>query len=125
MNLIAEVGFDTSFSFIYSKRPGTPAAEMEDTVPEAVKKERLAILQQRIQQQAQQISRRMVGQVERVLVTGPSKKNPDELQARTENNRVVNFASTDHSIIGHFVDVRITEAFPNSLRGERIDDVKH
>ncbi|WP_369601714.1 tRNA (N6-isopentenyl adenosine(37)-C2)-methylthiotransferase MiaB [Hahella sp. SMD15-11] len=125
MNLIAEVGFDTSFSFIYSKRPGTPAAEIEDTVPEAVKKERLAILQQRIQQQAQQISRRMVGQVERVLVTGPSKKNPDELQARTENNRVVNFASTDHSIIGHFVDVRITAAFPNSLRGERIDDVKH
>ncbi|RMF19694.1 MAG: tRNA (N6-isopentenyl adenosine(37)-C2)-methylthiotransferase MiaB [Gammaproteobacteria bacterium] len=125
MNLIAEVGFDVSFSFIYSKRPGTPASELEDNVSDEVKKQRLQILQDRINQQAYQISRRMVGNVERVLVTGPSKKNPDEFQARTENNRVVNFASEDRDIVGHFVDVRITEAFPNSLRGERIDHVKY
>lgn len=126
MNLINDVGFDNSFSFIYSARPGTPAADIEDTTPEDVKKERLSILQQRIAQQAQEISRRMVGNIERILVTGFSKKDPGELQGRTENNRVVNFKAkqdrTDSQLIGRFIDVKITDAYSNSLRGERIDD---
>ena len=118
MDLIAEIGFDTSFSFIYSARPGTPAAELADNTPEAVKKERLQRLQQRINQQAQRISRQMVGNSERILVTGISKKDPGQLQGRTENNRVVNFSSSNQSLIGNFVTVTITEALPNSLRGE-------
>lgn len=121
MNLIAEVGFDHSFSFVYSARPGTPAADLADDLPESTKKERLHILQERINQQAMRISRNMVGNVERVLVTGRSKKNPDEWQARTENNRVVNFASPETSLEARFVNVRITSALPNSLRGERAD----
>ena len=116
MNLIEEIGFDHSFSFIYSARPGTPAADLPDEVTEAQKKERLQILQQRINQQAMEISRRMVGTVQRVLVTGPSRKDPGQLQGRTENNRVVNFQG-DPSLIGDFVDVEIGEALPNSLRG--------
>ena len=116
MNLIAEIGFDHSFSFIYSARPGTPAADLPDDTPMAVKKERLHLLQQRITQQAMQISRHMVGTRQRVLVTGVSKKDPGQLQARTENNRVVNF-SAEPELIGSFVDVDITEALPNSLRG--------
>ena len=116
MNLIEEIGFDHSFSFVYSARPGTPAADIPDETPEAQKKERLQILQQRINQQAMEISRRMVGTTQRVLVTGPSKKDPGQLQARTENNRVVNFRG-DYDLIGGFVDVEITEALPNSLRG--------
>ncbi|XOV90731.1 MAG: tRNA (N6-isopentenyl adenosine(37)-C2)-methylthiotransferase MiaB [Pseudomonadota bacterium] len=116
MNLIAEIGFDHSFSFIYSARPGTPAADLPDATPMDVKKARLQILQQRINQQAMAISRRMVGGVERVLVTGISKRDPGQLQARTENNRVVNFAGLP-ALIGTFVDVTITEALPNSLRG--------
>lgn len=116
MKLIDDIGFDTSFSFIYSARPGTPAAELADDTPEAVKKQRLQLLQSRIVQHAQQISRQMVGSRQRLLVTGVSKKDPGQLQGRSENNRVVNFACHDHNLIGQFVDVTITEALPNSLR---------
>ncbi len=129
MKLITDIGFDTSFSFIYSARPGTPAADLEDDTPEEVKKQRLAILQQRINQHAQDISRKMVGTQQRILVTGFSKKDPGELQGRTENNRVVNFKAwqdrRDAELIGRFVDVTITEALPNSLRGERIDEAHY
>lgn len=121
MKLIESIGFDTSFSFIYSARPGTPAAELIDDTPESVKKERLHILQARILQNAQQISRRMVGREETILVTGVSRKDPGELQGRTENNRVVNFRYEDHSLIGKFVRVQIEDAYPNSLRGVIID----
>ncbi|MCG9760490.1 MULTISPECIES: tRNA (N6-isopentenyl adenosine(37)-C2)-methylthiotransferase MiaB [Pseudoalteromonas] len=119
MNLINDIGFDMSFSFIYSARPGTPAADLPDDVAESEKKERLYILQNRINQMAQDISRKMHDTEQRILVEGPSKKNPMELRGRTENNRVVNFEGP-HSVIGQFVDVRITEALPNSLRGELI-----
>lgn len=118
MKLIEDIGFDHSFSFIYSSRPGTPAAEMADDTPMEIKKQRLAILQHRITQQAQAISRRMVGNTETVLVSGLSRKDPGQLQGRTENNRVVNFSCSDHSIIGNFVNVIVGEALPNSLRGE-------
>jgi len=117
MNLIDEVGFDHSFSFIYSARPGTPAADLPDETPMSVKKERLAVLQGRIQGQAMRISEKMVGQNHKILVTGPSKKDPGQLQGRTENNRVVNFACSDTSLVGQFVAVEIGEALPNSLRG--------
>jgi tRNA-2-methylthio-N6-dimethylallyladenosine synthase len=120
MNLIGEIGFDHSFSFIYSARPGTPAAELEDNTPENIKKERLAILQQRIIQNTTEISRRMVGSEQKVLVTGVSKKDPGELQARTENNRVVNFHCPDQSLIGEFASVIIVDAYANSLRGELV-----
>lgn len=122
MKLINDIGFDTSYSFVYSARPGTPAADLEDDTPEDLKKQRLAILQTRIMQIAQDISRKMVGSTQRILVTGFSKKDPGQLQGRTENNRVVNFRAQNPALIGRFVDVRITEALPNSLRGERIDD---
>ncbi|SCZ51746.1 tRNA (N6-isopentenyl adenosine(37)-C2)-methylthiotransferase MiaB [Thiohalomonas denitrificans] len=117
MRLIEEVGFDHSFSFVYSPRPGTPAADLPDDVPLEVKKARLARLQATITTQARAISRGMVGSVQRILVEGPSRKDPDQLSGRTENNRVVNFPG-DGSLVGQFVDVRITEALPNSLRGE-------
>lgn len=120
MKLINDVGFDTSFSFIYSARPGTPAADLPDNTPEAVKKQRLKILQDRISQNAAEISRRMVGKQERLLVNGISKKDPGQLQGRTENNRVVNFRSSDHNLIGQFAEVVITEALPNSLRGDLV-----
>jgi tRNA-2-methylthio-N6-dimethylallyladenosine synthase len=120
MNLIGEIGFDHSFSFIYSARPGTPAAELEDNTPDNIKKERLAILQQRIIQNTTEISRRMVGSEQKVLVTGVSKKDPGELQARTENNRVVNFHCPDQSLIGEFASVIIVDAYANSLRGELV-----
>lgn len=119
MNLIAEVGFDHSFSFIYSERPGTPAASLPDDVPLETKKARLALLQQRINQQAQEISRKMVGSVQRVLVSRTSRKDPGQLAGRTENNRVVNFKG-DTALIGSFVDLNITQAMPNSLRGELV-----
>ncbi|MEW7976004.1 MAG: tRNA (N6-isopentenyl adenosine(37)-C2)-methylthiotransferase MiaB [Candidatus Sedimenticola endophacoides] len=119
MALIEEVGFDHSFSFIYSARPGTPAAEMPHDVPLAVKQARLERLQRRINEMAQGISRRMVDGVERVLVERPSRKDPAQLAGRTENNRVVNFDGPA-SLIGRFVDLRITEALPNSLRGEPV-----
>ena len=118
MKLIDDIGFDTSFSFVYSARPGTPAADLVDDTDEATKRSRLHVLQARISQQAQAISRRMVGSTQRVLVTGPSRKDPGQLQGRTENNRVVNFRSSDHGLVGRFVDVVIGEALPNSLRGD-------
>ncbi len=118
MNLIAEVGFDQSFSFIYSARPGTPAASLADDTPMDVKKQRLQILQARINQQAMQISERMVGTLQRVLVEKLSKKSATQVAGRTENNRWVNF-DADPSCIGEFVDVVITEALPNSLRGRQ------
>ncbi|WP_226662736.1 tRNA (N6-isopentenyl adenosine(37)-C2)-methylthiotransferase MiaB [Microbulbifer aggregans] len=120
MKLIQDVGFDISFSFIYSPRPGTPAADLPDDTPEEVKKQRLQLLQHRINQQAAEIARRMVGNVERVLVTGVSKKDPGQLQGRTENNRVVNFRFDDMALIGKFADVLIEEALPNSLRGTMV-----
>ena len=118
LQLIEEIGFDTSFSFIYSARPGTPAAELADTTPEDVKKQRLHILQARIAQQAAAISESMVGSRQRLLVTGHSKKDPGELSGRTENNRVVNFPCSDSTLIGQFAEVTILAALPNSLRGE-------
>ncbi len=115
MDLIEQINFDMSFSFIYSPRPGTPAADMPDDVTEDEKKQRLYILQERINQQAMQYSRRMQGTIQRILVEGLSKKNAMELRGRTENNRVVNFEGSVE-LIGTFVDVEITEVYPNSLR---------
>jgi len=116
MNLISDIGFDQSFSFVYSARPGTPAAGFADDTSMETKKERLQILQARISQQAMEISRSMVGTTQSVLVEKPSKKNPRQLSGRTENMRWVNF-DCDPACIGQFVDVVITEALPNSLRG--------
>jgi tRNA-2-methylthio-N6-dimethylallyladenosine synthase len=120
MKLIEEVGFDFSYSFVYSARPGTPAAEIADETPEAVKKQRLQILQNRISQQGFEISRRMVGSSQRILVSDYSKKDPGMLQGRTENNRVVNFRCDNPGLIGQIVAVRIDEALPHSLRGSLI-----
>jgi len=117
MTLIKDIGYDQSFSFIYSKRPGTPAAGYPDDVPMETKKERLFLLQERINQQAAAISRGMVGTTQTILVEGPSRKDPSDLFGRTENNRVVNFTG-DPSLIGEFVNLVIKEALPNSLRGE-------
>ncbi|WP_203141715.1 tRNA (N6-isopentenyl adenosine(37)-C2)-methylthiotransferase MiaB [Marinobacter mangrovi] len=122
MKLIEDIGFDVSFSFIYSQRPGTPASDLPDDTPMDVKKQRLSILQQRINQQAQDISRRMVGSTQRILVTGLSKKDPGEYAGRTENNRIVNFRTDNPDVVGHFIDVEIVEALPNSLRGRPVDD---
>jgi len=121
MKLIEEIGFDTSFSFVYSARPGTPAAELPDATDADTKNRRLQILQARILQQAAEISRRMVGTEQRILVTGVSKKDPGQLQGRTENNRAVNFSTSDQTLIGQFVNVRILAALPNSLRGALVD----
>ncbi|OOE45716.1 tRNA (N6-isopentenyl adenosine(37)-C2)-methylthiotransferase MiaB [Salinivibrio kushneri] len=119
MKLIKDVDFDMSFSFVYSSRPGTPAADMPDDTPEQVKKERLYRLQQQVNSQAMRYSRMMLDTEQRILVEGPSRKNLMELRGRTENNRVVNFeGSVD--LIGQFVDVKITEVMPNSLRGELV-----
>jgi tRNA-2-methylthio-N6-dimethylallyladenosine synthase len=121
MTLIDEVGFDASFSFLYSSRPGTPAAELSDDTPAALKTERLMRLQKRIDELAQAVSQAMVGTVQRVLVEGLSKKSDNELAGRTDNNRIVNFAGgSAHSarLIHRFIDVRITSALPHSLRGE-------
>ena len=116
LTLVEELGFDGSFSFIYSRRPGTPAADYADDVPHEVKQQRLARLQARLTGQAQAVSRGMVGTVQRVLVSRPSRKDPGVLAGRTENNRVVNFPGTA-ALIGGFAEVTITEALPNSLRG--------
>ena len=121
MKLIEIIGYDVSFSFIYSQRPGTPATDLPDDTPEEVKKQRLQILQGRITQQAMAISEAMVGTKQRILVSGPSKKDPGQLQGRTENNRVVIFRADDQNLIGKFIDVRITEALPHSMRGEALD----
>lgn len=117
MDLIHDVGFDTSYSFIYSKRPGTSAAQLPDDVSMEIKKERLAILQSRLMLQATRISHQMVGTTQKILVTGPSRKNIKHLCGRTENNRVVNVASPVTNV-GELINVKITEALPNSLRGE-------
>ncbi len=116
MDLIEQIGFDQSFSFIYSPRPGTPAAALPDDVPLATKKARLHTLQQRINEMAAAISAAMVGGTQRVLVEGPSRKNPAHMAGRTENNRVVNFPA-GAELRGQFADLKITEALPNSLRG--------
>jgi tRNA-2-methylthio-N6-dimethylallyladenosine synthase len=116
MKLIEDVGFDQSFSFIYSRRPGTPAADLSDDTTDAEKHARLERLQAHINAHAAQISRAMVGTVQRVLVEGPSKKDPNELTGKTENMRAVNFPAHPR-LVGQFVDVVITEAFSNSLRG--------
>lgn len=116
MKLIAEINFDVSYSFVFSPRPGTPAADMVDDVSEEEKKQRLYILQDRINQQAQSYSRKMVGTVQRILVEGVSRKNVMEISGRTENNRVVNFEGSPE-LVGTFVDVEITEVRTNSLRG--------
>ena len=120
MELIESVGFDHSFSFLFSARPGTPAAEYEDDIQVEMKQERLERLQKRINEMAQQISRRMVGSVQRVLVERVSRKDSNQLAGRTENNRVVNFTGPQ-GLIGGFVELTITEALPNSLRGELVD----
>jgi tRNA-2-methylthio-N6-dimethylallyladenosine synthase len=120
MNLVAEVGFDQSFSFIYSRRPGTPAAALPDEVPHEIKQQRLELLQHRLNSQARAISARMVGTRQRVLVERPARRNPEQLAGRTDNNRWVNFDGPEENpmgLINQFADVEITEAMPNSLRG--------
>ena len=116
MQLINDIGFDQSYSFIYSPRPGTPAADLPDNTPNTTKQARLQQLQHTINQQAQRISRQMVGTTQRILIDRPARKNPNELAGRTENNRVVNLAGP-RTLIGQFAEVQITEAMPNSLRG--------
>ncbi|MBN1684097.1 MAG: tRNA (N6-isopentenyl adenosine(37)-C2)-methylthiotransferase MiaB [Gammaproteobacteria bacterium] len=118
MQLIEDIGFDTSYSFIYSPRPGTKAEKLTDDIPLNIKKKRLKILQATIYQHAEKISQGMLGTTQKILVTGFSKKNSDQLSGRTENNRVVNFQG-DATLIGQFIDVTITEALPNSLRGTK------
>jgi len=117
MKLIEAVYFDESFSFIYSPRPGTPAADLPDDTPQAIKLERLHRLQEKIAQHATLISHNMVGTTQRILIEGYSKKSADELCGRTENNRMVNFIG-DPNRIGQFIDIKITAALPHSLRGE-------
>ncbi|NBQ70484.1 MAG: MiaB/RimO family radical SAM methylthiotransferase, partial [Nitrosomonadaceae bacterium] len=117
MQLIEDMNFDESYSFVYSPRPGTPAADLPDDTPPEVKLERLQRLQAQINQQARKISLGMVGSIQRVLLEGISKKNADEFFGRTDNNRVVNLAS-DPALVGSFVNVRITEARSHTLRGE-------
>jgi len=117
MKLITDLGFDNSYSFIYSARPGTPASNLADDTDMATKKDRLYRLQAVITEQASAISAAMIGTVQRVLVDRPSRKDPNQISGRTENNRVVNFHGSA-SLIGGFADVLITEARPNSLRGE-------
>ncbi len=120
MRLIEDIGFDASFSFVYSKRPGTPAADFPDETPPATKLARLARLQAAIGVHARQVSAAMIGSTQRVLVEGPSKKDAFELMGRTENNRIVNFpdGARAGNLIGEMLDVRITQALPHSLRGE-------
>ncbi|NLY28415.1 MAG: tRNA (N6-isopentenyl adenosine(37)-C2)-methylthiotransferase MiaB [Alcaligenaceae bacterium] len=119
LQLIRDVGFDQSYSFVYSRRPGTPAADLDDDTPQAVKLERLQQLQALINEQAAAISQSMVGSVQRILVEKPSRRDPNELSGRTENNRIVNFAG-NHRLIGQMIDLRITAALTNTLRGEII-----
>jgi len=116
MKLIDDVGFDASFSFIYSQRPGTPAAFIEDNVTQETKKVRLKALQEKLLQQANLISQNMVGTTQKILVEGPSRKSEQQMSGRTENNRVVNFDGSD-ALVGQFIDVDITQALNNSLKG--------
>jgi tRNA-2-methylthio-N6-dimethylallyladenosine synthase len=125
MNLVADVGFDQSFSFLYSRRPGTPAAALLDEVPQEVKQERLVLLQQRLNSQARAISQRMVGSRQRVLVERHAKRNAAQLAGRTDNNRWVNFdppGGGADALMNNFANVIITEAMPNSLRGRLAAD---
>ncbi|MGA9027841.1 MAG: tRNA (N6-isopentenyl adenosine(37)-C2)-methylthiotransferase MiaB [Steroidobacteraceae bacterium] len=122
LNLVAEVGFDQSFSFLYSRRPGTPAAALEDALPHAVKQQRLELLQARLNAQARAISASMVGSRQRVLVERPARRNPAQWAGRTDNNRWVNFDAPD-GLLNRFADVIITEAMPNSLRGRFVADL--
>ncbi len=117
MKLIEELDFDASFSFIYSKRPGTPASDYPDDVTPELKSQRLTKLQAQIEAQAQRVNQAMVGTVQRVLVEGHARKNAEELAGRTDNNRIVNFAGQPR-LIGQFVEVTVTQALPHSLRGE-------
>ena len=117
MELVEAVGFDDSYSFMYSPRPGTPAAGFADQVPLETKQARLARLQAALEASAKAISASMVGRVERILVEGASRKNPEELAGRTSNNRVVNFAGSSR-LVGKLVDVRISAALAHTLRGE-------
>ena len=117
MDLVDKVGYDESFSFIYSPRPNTTAKDLEDNVPMEVKKERLSLLQQKLENSALSISRKMVGETRKCLVTGVSKKNPGEFQARADNNKVVIFSCNDSSLIGKFVNIEMVEAKNKSLRG--------
>jgi len=117
MDLVDKVGYDESFSFIYSPRPNTTAKDLEDNVPMEVKKERLSLLQQKLENSALSISRKMVGETRKCLVTGVSKKNPGEFQARADNNKVVIFSCNDSSLIGKFVNIEMVEAKTKSLRG--------
>ncbi len=122
LKLVEDVGFDFCYSFVYSARPGTPAADLPDDTPLELKKQRLALLQHRISQQGFENSRRMVGTVQRILVSDYSKKDPGMLQGRTESNRVVNFRCDNPRLIGQFADIHIDEAMPNSLRGTLISE---
>lgn len=125
MDLVEKINFDISYSFMYSARPGTPAATLPNPVPEEVKKQRLHILQTRLLQQANAIGESMVGTQQRILVTRASRKNPNELAGRTENNRVVNFPVPEHQhsrLIGQFVHIQITDHYPSSLRGRFITE---
>tara|TARA_B100000902_G_scaffold162672_1_gene157975 strand:+ start:38 stop:871 length:834 start_codon:yes stop_codon:yes gene_type:complete len=117
LDLVDRVGYDESFSFIYSPRPNTTAKDLEDDVPQEEKKERLSALQHKLENSAYSISRKMVGEIRRCLVTGVSKKNPGEFQARTENNKVVIFSCSDLSMVGKIIDIEIVEAKNKSLRG--------
>ena len=119
LELIADVGFDQSFSFLYSRRPGTPAASLPDEVPHEVKQKRLEILQAQVNGQARRISESMVGSLQRVLVEKPSRRDPRQLAGRTENMRWVNFDGPP-ALVDRFADVRITEAMRNSLRGRLV-----
>jgi tRNA-2-methylthio-N6-dimethylallyladenosine synthase len=123
MQFIQEMRFDNSYSFLYSPRPGTPAATLPDPTPIEVKKQRLYSMQERLFQQADIISHSMLGTVQRILVSGPSKKDPLEFQGRTENNRVVNFSGGTQNLIGHFASVKITEVRRNTLKGMLSEEV--
>jgi tRNA-2-methylthio-N6-dimethylallyladenosine synthase len=122
MQLVVEVGFDASFSFIYSPRPGTPAAGLTDDTPHAIKQERLLKLQAALERNVRAIGQSRVGTVQRILVEGPARRNPEELMGRTECNRIVNFAGGPNRdrLIGQMLDVHITAALPHSLRGELV-----
>jgi tRNA-2-methylthio-N6-dimethylallyladenosine synthase len=117
MKLVEDVRFDASFSFVFSARPGTPAAALQDETPQEIKLQRLQRLQARLEEFAREISEAMVGSTQRVLVEGPSRRNPEELQGRTENNRMVHFEGP-RELVGRMVDMRIEAAYPHSLRGE-------
>jgi tRNA-2-methylthio-N6-dimethylallyladenosine synthase len=119
MRLVDEIGFDASFSFVFSPRPGTPAAALPDETPHAIKLERLQRLQAALELNVRRVSASRVGTIQRILVTGLSRKDADELMGRTQCNRIVNFAGPSH-LIGQMIDVAITQALPHSLRGEPV-----